>query len=210
MNFINKDKGDNMTESEKIKLLSDPTKTNKQLAEMMNCSPVTISRHRKKYGIVVPSGLKPGQHNNKIVKYKVNCVMCGHEFYTVPSSMKQKHCSKKCMYKNKDYIESLKNVNKSYMQTMSYRSKLMKDDTPEYMRYRNRVTRLSEQTYKENQHILNPNNHVRTICGVENGYQLDHKISVRKCFDSGLTPEEASRLENLQMLPWKTNLLKGK
>ena len=35
-------------------------------------------------------------------------------------------------------------------------------------------------------------------------------ICWRSEFYNGLTPEEASRLENLQLLPWKTNLLKGK
>jgi hypothetical protein len=31
---------------------------------------------------------------------------------------------------------------------------------------------------------------------------------VRESFDKGISPEEVSKLENLQILPWKQNLLK--
>ena len=67
---------------------------------------------------------------------------------------------------------------------------------------------MSEQTYKENELLLNPNGYKRTKCGIDGGYQLDHKIGVRKSFDKGVLPEEVSKLENLQILPWKENLLK--
>lgn len=196
-----------MTENEKIKLLSDPTKTNKELTKILNCSIPTISRHRKKYGIIVPNGLKPGQHNNTITRYKTNCLFCQKEFETVPSA-KQKYCSRICLNQSEEYLLKLKHCDKSYMQTEQYRKTLMKDDTSEYKRYRNRVTKLSEQTYKENELILNPKGYKRTKCGIDGGYQLDHKISVRESFDKGISPEEVSKLENLQILPWKQNLLK--
>ena len=196
-----------MTKNEKIKLLSDSTKTNKELTKLLNCSIPTISRYRKKYGITVPSGLKPGQHNNIITKYKTNCLVCQKEFKTVPSA-NQLYCSKLCMHQSEDYLSKLKQIDKSYMQTEQYRKTLMKDDTPVYKRYRNRVTKLSEQTYKENELLLNPNGYKRTRCGIEGGYQLDHKISVRESFDKGVSPEEVSKLENLQILQWKLNLLK--
>jgi hypothetical protein len=84
----------------------------------------------------------------------------------------------------------------------------MKNDTHEYRRYRNRVTKLSEKTYNENVEIINPNNHKRTVNGIDGGYQLDHIVSVRKCFNDGISPENASESKNLQMLPWKQNLMK--
>lgn len=40
------------------------------------------------------------------------------------------------------------------------------------------------------------------------GWQLDHTKSIRECFDQEWTPEEASNINNLQMLPWLVNLLK--
>ena len=196
-----------MTKNEKIKLLSDSSKTNNDLCVILCCSTATISRWRKKYGIVVPRGLKPGQHNNKITNYTTQCNVCGTKIETTPSH-NQKYCSSLCMHQSEDYLSKLKQIDKSYMQTEQYRKTLMKDDTPVYKRYRNRVTKLSEQTYKENELLLNPNGYKRTRCGVEGGYQLDHKISVRESFDKGVSPEEVSKLENLQILPWKQNLLK--
>jgi hypothetical protein len=196
-----------MTEKEKIKLLSDSSKTNKELKKILNCSAITISRYRKKYGIVVPSGLKPGQHNNIIKKYEKKCLVCQKQFQTIPSANK-KYCSRMCMHKDEEYLSKLKNMDKSYMQTEQYRKLHMKDDTLSYKRYRNRVTKLSEKTYKENEIVLNPNRYKRTRCGIVDGYQLDHIISVRECFVNGISPEEASKLENLQILPWKQNLLK--
>jgi hypothetical protein len=196
-----------MTEKEKIELLSDYKKTNKELCEILNCSVSTLSRHRKKFGIIVPRGLKPGQHNSIITRYKTLCLVCQKEFETNPSANK-KYCSRSCLSQSEDYLLKLKQCDKSYMQTEQYRKTLMKDDTPEYKRYRNRVTKLSEQIYKQNESLLNPNGFKRTRCGIDGGYQLDHKISVRDSFNRGVPPEEVSKLENLQILPWKQNLLK--
>jgi hypothetical protein len=82
-------------------------------------------------------------------------------------------------------------------------------NTPAFKRYKNKVHQRSNQTYKQYQNIINPCNHPRTLAGVEGGWQLDHIISVKRCFESGLSEEKASALENLQMLPWKTNLTKS-
>lgn len=83
-------------------------------------------------------------------------------------------------------------------------------DLDEFKRYRGRVTFLSENVYNEYKDIINPNNYERTKAGVVGGWQLDHIQSVKDCFDKGLTPEYCSRLENLQMLPWRENRLKWK
>jgi len=81
-------------------------------------------------------------------------------------------------------------------------------DLAEYRQYRGRVTWLTELTYREYKDIINPDNHPRTRAG-KDGYQIDHIESVKKCFDAGLPPEHCARLENLQMLPWKENRIKG-
>lgn len=196
-----------MTEEEKIKLLSDTSLTNNFVQKQLNCSGTTVSRYRKKYGICHPRGLKPGQHNNKIKKTNKHCKICNNIFQITPSTDKI-YCSRKCMYGDNDYILKLKNMNKSYMQTEKYRKSLMKPDTPAYRRYRNRVGKLTEKIYKQNEEIINPNKLKRTLCGIDGGHQLDHKISVRTAFNLGWRPEEVADLNNLQMLPWKTNLLK--
>jgi len=78
----------------------------------------------------------------------------------------------------------------------------------EFQIYNNKVRRLSESQYVKHKNILNPNNHPRTLCGVDGGYQLDHINSVRACFDAGVSVEECSHLSNLQFIPWQLNLAK--
>jgi hypothetical protein len=63
----------------------------------------------------------------------------------------------------------------------------------------------SHLTYKANKHIINPNDHPRGRCGVEGAYQLDHIVSIKKCFEENWPIEKAASVENLQMLPWKDN-----
>lgn len=76
--------------------------------------------------------------------------------------------------------------------------------------YAYKCRKITEETYSKYKKVINPNNYTRTKAGVENGYQLDHKISIKWGFVHGLNPKIVGSLENLQMLPWKDNLLKGK
>ena len=75
----------------------------------------------------------------------------------------------------------------------------------EFQKYCNKVRLLTERIYKENLNILNPHGLKRTLCGVEDGYQLDHKISVKFGFENNISPEELSKVSNLQLIPWKEN-----
>ena len=75
----------------------------------------------------------------------------------------------------------------------------------EFKKYCNKVRLLTERIYKENLNILNPHGLKRTLCGVEDGYQLDHKISVKFGFENNISPEELSKVSNLQLIPWKEN-----
>lgn len=140
------------------------------------------------------------------------CPFCKEEWTaSLYKERKSKYCSKECYFSSKKGVPlpvDPSKIDKSYMQTEEYRKTLMKDETPEYKRYRNRVSKLTELTYCENYHIINRNNYPRTLCGIDGGYQLDHIKSVKECFLSGISPEECAKIENLQMLPWKENLLK--
>lgn len=80
----------------------------------------------------------------------------------------------------------------------------------EYLRYKTRVQRLTEQTYARFSNEINPNAFPRTLAGVEGGYQLDHIKSTWRGFQEKLPPEEIAKKENLQMLPWLENLKKSK
>ena len=56
--------------------------------------------------------------------------------------------------------------------------------------------------------MINPNRYTRTLCGVDSGWQLDHIVPIKECFEKGLSIEEASAVTNLRMLPWKNNLMR--
>ncbi len=96
------------------------------------------------------------------------------------------------------------------MQTEEYRNTLKKESTPEYRRYSNRVHVLTRKIYEEHHTEINPNNYPRGLAGQAGIYHLDHIVSIRYGFDNNIPPEEIAVKENLQMLPWKENISKGK
>jgi hypothetical protein len=57
--------------------------------------------------------------------------------------------------------------------------------------------------------IINPKGYKRTLCGIEDGWQLDHIIPIKECYEKDMTPEEAASINNLRMLPWKENLMRN-
>lgn len=200
----------NKLTSEQLEMLKDVSKTAIELSKLLGCGVISIFRWRKKIGICVPKGYKKGKSKPWAIKQKtVTCPTCDISF-SVHNSSNQKYCSRVCMNQNEEYRLLLKNTDRSYMQTYEYKKTLMKNDTPEYQRYRNKVSKLTEQTYNMHREIINPYNHKRTVAGVENGYHLDHIISCRYGFDNNILPEIISALDNLQMLPWKENIIKGK
>lgn len=75
--------------------------------------------------------------------------------------------------------------------------------------YRNEVLRLTEQNYKKFKHIINPTNKIRTIAGVDGGYQLDHIYPVSKGFENSIPPHLIGSVENLRMIEWKENRSKS-
>ena len=80
----------------------------------------------------------------------------------------------------------------------------------EFQKYQLKVRWASELTYRKNKHILNPNNKKRTLCGVKDGCQLDHIISVRECFKNKISINQCASIVNLQLIPWEENLKKRK
>jgi hypothetical protein len=75
----------------------------------------------------------------------------------------------------------------------------------EFTAYAYKVRLITEETYRTHKHILNPDDLPRTLCGIENGYQLDHKISIKWGYEHGLNPKIVGGLSNLQMLSWQEN-----
>lgn len=176
--------------------------TPSEIMERYNISPATLTRWQKKNSIKAKR--KPGSGGkSRPPKIPKECKTCGIEHFNLV------YCSRECMYNDDDHLQKLRDIDRSYMQTEEYRKTLMKDETPEYKRYYRRVYRLSENVYNNNIDIINPERHIRGPCGSEGAYQLDHIIPVRFGFDNGIPPEVIADVSNLQMLPWKDNLLKG-
>ena len=84
-----------------------------------------------------------------------------------------------------------------------------KDKMSDWEIYKLEVRRLTEKTYKEYKDEINPNNYNRVLCG-EDGYQLDHIISVYKGFNDNISADIIASKDNLQMLLWKDNRCKWK
>lgn len=78
----------------------------------------------------------------------------------------------------------------------------------DFQSYRRKVRGLSEKTYLENIDLINPNRHKRSLGNQD--WHLDHKVSIIDGFRQGLAPEELAIKENLQMLPARDNMTKGR
>lgn len=197
-----------MTKKDKIKLLTDNTKTDTEIASLLNLSPAYLSvlRHRWKIS------KKRGNKQNTIRKGTtfIDCGTCGKKIKKGASDKTKKYCSKLCMFNSEEYRKKLSSANKDYMQTDFYRKSKTKKDTPEYRKYSNRVQTLTRKTYNLHKEEINPNNLPRGVAGTEGSYHLDHKISVRYGFENDIEPAVIADKSNLQMLPWKENVIKGK
>jgi hypothetical protein len=80
----------------------------------------------------------------------------------------------------------------------------------EFLRYKTKVQRLTEQTYAKFINDINPHFYPRALAGVEGGYHLDHIKSIWVGYQENVSPEEIAKKENLQMLPWLDNIKKNK
>lgn len=74
-----------------------------------------------------------------------------------------------------------------------------------FANYRRKVVRLTEVNYQRDIDAINPERLLRRLCGTDGGWQLDHRVSIKKGFQMGINPLWIAAKENLQMLPWKQN-----
>jgi hypothetical protein len=148
-----------------------------------------------------PGGMAPRTQVRFVVKHVCKHCNCEFEAVHVPGRPR-KYCSHSC---------TAKATNRSYMRSEAYHNACVRNpNLNEYSKYRNKVHRLTKETYRLYEQQINPLKLPRTLCGVEGGYQLDHIISIKYGFEHNIPPEELSKKDNLQMLPWKVNLQKGK
>lgn len=71
----------------------------------------------------------------------------------------------------------------------------------EYLLYNEKVRKLTECTFR-NEFVDDGN-----LRGKE--YHLDHKLSVRECFENDVPPEMAAHICNLEIISSDDNLKKG-
>jgi hypothetical protein len=156
-------------------------------------------------------GIKTGRKKT-LVPVTKHCPQCDKDWVATTSYAirKAKYCCEDCYNASKAGIRP--RISMEVLKApRPYRPRyhLRKPDRSAYKVYLNLVAKHTERVYASNIDLINPYRHPRTLCGVEGGWQLDHIHPLRKCFDDGWTPEQASDVSNLQMLPWLTNLRKS-
>lgn len=193
-------------------LLSNSSKTTKEIANELGVSTATIVRWRRKHGISpLKSGRKPGTGGRKRLEREIRSCSCGKQFEVIITST-QKSCSRECGYASaaekisKLKIEHWKNPTQSMIDGIEKRKN---PNTSEFKKYSSRVHTLTRKTYELHKDEINPRNLPRTRCGVDGGYQLDHIVSIKEGFETGISAEELSCKDNLRMLPWKKNLMRN-
>ena len=144
-----------------------------------------------------------------------NCPNCGNEMSyvsegTLKTAIKRNTVCNSCStYKyNKTFNDVIKEEHREQMRATKAgfeNFEEYKEKYPKKEMYKREVWRY---TYK---HPLETLEHwdKRGKCGVEGAYQLDHIISINEGWSNKIPAEEIAKWENLRMIPWKDNLLKG-
>jgi len=184
-----------------IELLRNKDLTVEDLQKELNCSGITIYRWRKKLNSSPGRGSKKGKARPWQLKRSLKvCECCSIEYEVIGFNSTRRFCSLSC---------ATKSIDKSYMQTEEYKNTLRNPDLPEFEKYSRKVHFLTRKLYEEYSHVINPNGYKRGLAGEDNAYHLDHIIPIKYGFENSIPPEELAKIDNLQMLPWKTNISKS-
>ena len=185
------------TEKE-LELITNLQLSAQEIGLKISVHPHTVYRYRKQLGLKAKPGAKPNKPVYKRRKRETRtCIAkdCNIEF-EVNQASKRKYCGPRCqMLTNNPSYKGMPRPKRN-------------PNVPEYTKYMRRVRKLTEENYHANIDIINPNRYKRTLCGVKNGWQLDHIQPVKECFEKGISEEQAAAIENLRMLPWKENLMR--
>lgn len=183
---------------------------------------ITISNQGKYYISLGYQNIKQGVkiyvkiedlplNSNK--KIKCSCNICDSIFYRQYQLLKKNSiyngeyyykCSRKLIGKlmNKELII------KKLKERTGINHPRWNPNKSQFKEYYMKVRKITEQTYKNNKDIINPDNLPRTLCGVDNGYQLDHIFPIKRGYILGINPKVIGSIDNLQMLSWQNNILK--
>ena len=184
---------------EELNLIKDVSYSARELSVLLNARPGTIRNLRTKLDVVPSQSAVMSRPRPERIKNETrHCIGKGcSNTFTVKPAMKKKYCSQSCQLRTEN--NAPKGIGSRGIRNPNIK---------EYTKYARKVHALSHKVYEQNKEIINPNNYPRTLCGVENGWQLDHIIPIKECFEKGISAEEASDVKNLRMLPWKDNLMR--
>lgn len=152
----------------------------------------------------------------KVLSFKRNCPQCKKEMgyvteFSFTRAIKQNavcnSCSSKIYKKSWKYVIKDEHVKKmaakkaGYDTYDAYMADL--DNRKQYYREVRKITRQQDIRILENYDKL------RGLCGVDGAYQLDHIIPVSVGYEQNIAPATIGHISNLQIIPWKDNLLKS-
>lgn len=120
-------------------------------------------------------------HANNLIIHDINCPTCNNE-------IKRERCIQQNDIRSEQYLLT----------------------SNEWNIYKSIVSSKTRKSYIQHTNIINPNNYNRVKAGEKDGYQLDHIMSVKYCFDNQIPSTVCSHYTNLQMLPWGENISKSK
>jgi hypothetical protein len=92
---------------------------------------------------------------------------------------------------------------------MPPRRKISEEDYQNYQRYKRAVYSASRKTYNQNISLLNPNGLLLGRSGAQDAHQIDHKVPISVGYQLKIPVVVISMVENLQIMPWKENLIKS-
>lgn len=161
-----------------------------------------------KQGTTITVSVKdlPKNSNKKVECLCDECNKVWSQSYQVIMKMKDIH---RCYFCNRKYVgtinNSAENARKRAKTYIGPKHPRWNPNKKAFAEYAHKVRRITEETYKQNINLINPDNLPRTLCGVEGGYQLDHKISIKWGFLHSVNPKIIGNISNLQMIPWIEN-----
>lgn len=131
-------------------------------------------------------------------KILVRNVHCGHEFFVTPLNLIQSsvECGVCGPRRRAGALTEWSKAN----------SAAWKETATEWQKYKAEVACITEQSYRQHQHTINPFNFPRGKAGQDGAYHLDHIIPKRYCFENGIPAEVCADYRNLRMIGWRENV----
>ena len=133
-----------------------------------------------------------------VIDVTVRNTNCGHTFTSTSKNLLTRgiECTVCGITHRTNYINAWSELN----------STKWRQTATEWQEYKSDVTKLTRINYKNNKHIINPDNLPTGRAGIEGAYHVDHIIPIRYCFNNKIPVHICADKSNLQMLGWRENV----